>query len=577
MASSKGVPLQGDRSAWDDINYGSKHAKSIDDASYEYHTPLSNYNATTAPTATDDGASGYAPGSRWVDVTNDKAYICLDASVGAAVWIEVMKRGDYDEDADGLIDAAHGGTELDSSASNGIPHISAGVWNVLNRLSPGADSELTIATGAITVTQFYHRVDTEADAASDDLDTINGLANDGELLILHPENTARVVIIKHGTGNIYIPGGADLVLNNSSYHVLLIYDAESAKWCVVGGGAGGGGGTGDGDVTGPASSTDNAIARFDGTGGKTIQNSAPTISDDGKVTIPDSASEPPLNVTERSTAPSAPAAGDIYLDDGTNTATGSPGWRRYNGAAWEDVGATGAGGTDAAAIHHNVASEIHSITEKVTPVSADEIIIEDSAASYNKKRVQIGNLPAGGGSGDVVGPSSAVDGNLAVFDGTTGKLLKDGGSLPSLTFYWSTGYPFPTASTRTEDSVGFKFLALADVSILGARCKCDWASGVTYRVTIWEDDGTTVIGYTEITGDGSNATFKDFEFASAITLSLLSEYYITLERMDDNNIKKYYGPNSDHAFMKRTASFSGTPTSQNSADSTYGIMPVGKI
>jgi hypothetical protein len=33
-----------------------------------------------------------------------------------------------------------------------------------------------------------------------------------------------------------------------------------------------------------------------------------------------------------------------------------------------------------------------------------------------------------GGAGDVTGPASAVSGNLAVFDGTTGKLIKDGGS-----------------------------------------------------------------------------------------------------------------------------------------------------
>lgn len=39
------------------------------------------------------------------------------------------------------------------------------------------------------------------------------------------------------------------------------------------------GGGGGGDVTGPASSTDNAIARFDGTTGKIIQNSAVTIAD----------------------------------------------------------------------------------------------------------------------------------------------------------------------------------------------------------------------------------------------------------------------------------------------------------
>lgn len=37
----------------------------------------------------------------------------------------------------------------------------------------------------------------------------------------------------------------------------------------------------------------------------------------------------------------------------------------------------------------------------------------------------------GAGSGNVVGPASAVDGHLAVYDGTTGKLIKDGGAVPS--------------------------------------------------------------------------------------------------------------------------------------------------
>jgi len=38
-----------------------------------------------------------------------------------------------------------------------------------------------------------------------------------------------------------------------------------------------------GDASGPGSATDNAIARFDGTGGKTLQNSTVTISDDPPV------------------------------------------------------------------------------------------------------------------------------------------------------------------------------------------------------------------------------------------------------------------------------------------------------
>ena len=52
-------------------------------------------------------------------------------------------------------------------------------------------------------------------------------------------------------------------------------------------------------------------------------------------------------------------------------------------------------GTDMDAIHDNVAGEIALVTEKVSPASADLLLIEDSADSNNKKRVQIGNLPTG--------------------------------------------------------------------------------------------------------------------------------------------------------------------------------------
>lgn len=33
------------------------------------------------------------------------------------------------------------------------------------------------------------------------------------------------------------------------------------------------------------------------------------------------------------------------------------------------------------------------------------------------------------GAGDVIGPAGATDGGFAIFDGTTGKLIKDGGIL----------------------------------------------------------------------------------------------------------------------------------------------------
>jgi hypothetical protein len=95
------------------------------------------------------------------------------------------------------------------------------------------DGELTIATGAVTVTGAFHTIDTESDAASDNLDTISGGA-DGQVLQIRADNDARTVVVKHNTGNIYNPGAADISLDNY-YNVLnLRYDGTLTKWVVYG-------------------------------------------------------------------------------------------------------------------------------------------------------------------------------------------------------------------------------------------------------------------------------------------------------------------------------------------------------
>lgn len=81
-----------------------------------------------------------------------------------------------------------------------------------------------------------------------------------------------------------------------------------------------GGGGGSGDVVGPASSTDNALARFDTTTGKLLQNGVITQDDTGALTFPDDvrqsfnpgATKAGLNVGGQSDDPSIPADGDIW-------------------------------------------------------------------------------------------------------------------------------------------------------------------------------------------------------------------------------------------------------------------------
>jgi len=62
--------------------------------------PIFKRDATTAPTASDDSGSGYAIGSRWIDVTNDREYVCLDATASAAVWIETTQPARTGENAE---------------------------------------------------------------------------------------------------------------------------------------------------------------------------------------------------------------------------------------------------------------------------------------------------------------------------------------------------------------------------------------------------------------------------------------------------------------------------------------------
>jgi len=90
-------------------------------------------------------------------------------------------------------------------------------------------TELTIATGDITVTQLYHTVDTEADAATDDLIGING-GNDGQFVVLRPVNTARTVVVKHNgsaaaADNILMGNNQDFSMDDDDDMILLIYDS----------------------------------------------------------------------------------------------------------------------------------------------------------------------------------------------------------------------------------------------------------------------------------------------------------------------------------------------------------------
>ncbi len=98
--------------------------------------------------------------------------------------------------------------------------LTVGQLKVNKFLQLGPATELTIASGVITVTGSYHRVDTQSDASSDDLDTING-GTDGDILVLRAINSLRTVVMKDGVDNLRLAG--DFSLDHVGDTIMLIF------------------------------------------------------------------------------------------------------------------------------------------------------------------------------------------------------------------------------------------------------------------------------------------------------------------------------------------------------------------
>lgn len=93
---------------------------------------------------------------------------------------------------------------------------------ILSLIGFGPPSEITISGDAISVTGNnyfrFHTIDTESDAATDDLDTISG-GNAGELLLIKPENGSHTVVCKDGASLVL---GRDFTMDNIADAILFI-------------------------------------------------------------------------------------------------------------------------------------------------------------------------------------------------------------------------------------------------------------------------------------------------------------------------------------------------------------------
>jgi len=113
-----------------------------------------NNTAAADPTVNDDNTAGYELGSMWINTTTDNAFICVDATTAAAVWIGVGVSGEpqQEEYAGDNIPSGTGDTVLTAAPAN-TPVSAACVNLYLNGVlqRQGAGKDYTVTT---TVTPF---------------------------------------------------------------------------------------------------------------------------------------------------------------------------------------------------------------------------------------------------------------------------------------------------------------------------------------------------------------------------------------------------------------------------------------
>lgn len=102
-------------------------------------------------------------------------------------------------------------------SSNGLTKIHFGILN--------QRKTLTISAGQITLTSSFQSIETQAAAATDNLDTING-GVDGMILYLEAANSARTVVVRDQSvsgGNIDTQSSNPFSLTHRLDKICLIY------------------------------------------------------------------------------------------------------------------------------------------------------------------------------------------------------------------------------------------------------------------------------------------------------------------------------------------------------------------
>jgi hypothetical protein len=170
----------------------------------------------------------------------------------------------------GTLPVGNGGTGNSATPTNGQLLIGNGSGFTLASLTQGSGITITPSSGGITIAATGGGTTTNALTLNNSgAGAASGTTFNGSTAVTLSYNTIGAAPAPTGTSAQLLANNGSGGFSNVTVGSGLTFNAGTLSAS--------GGGTGD--VVGPASATDNAIVRFDGTTGKLIQNSAATIAD----------------------------------------------------------------------------------------------------------------------------------------------------------------------------------------------------------------------------------------------------------------------------------------------------------
>lgn len=108
--------------------------------------------------------------------------------------------------------------------NNELREMKASINDLKKLTNLGIGSEVAVSVGVLTITESFHVVDTEADGATDDIDSITG-GSIGDILVLRSAADGRDPTLKDSASLIL---SGDFTLSDTDDSIMLIKISDSA-------------------------------------------------------------------------------------------------------------------------------------------------------------------------------------------------------------------------------------------------------------------------------------------------------------------------------------------------------------